>query len=441
MLAQSCIAGNTVVKLAESIETGIRTGALAAGERLPPIRTVAEHLGVSPATVSSAFRRLQQRGLLTAQGRSGTIVSRRLPLPAHAAPSPRENVFDCATGNPDPKLLPKLGPALAAVRRTQTLYDAPPCHPDLVRLGGEQYRRDGLDVARICVVNGSLDGIERALAESLFAGDRVVVEDPCFNGVLDLLRARGLVPVPVRLDESGMIPEALESAIKQRPKALIVTPRAQNPTGAALTSERAAALREVLAKAPELIVVEDDYEADLSGVPYAGLCQDWPGRWVVVRSLCKGLGPDLRIALVGGDEQTISMIEGRQILGIRWVSHLLQDMAVHYLGDPDTQKRVKHARATYEKRRVALRETLDARGVESMGRSGFNVWVPVLDEASVTQELLQAGWLVTPGQRYRVQSAPGIRVSAATLDVKLAPRLAQSIASAVHGAGASRTAV
>ena len=167
MLVHSCIAGTSVVKLVESIEKGIRLGDLRAGEKLPAIRVLASKLDVSPATVSGAYRRLQERGLIVSKGRGGTVVSARPPVSLGTPDPVAEDVVDLATGNPDPKLLPKLGPALSSVRRAQRLYDENPYLPSLVALGVAGYRKDGIDSDRVCVVNGSLDGIERALSESL----------------------------------------------------------------------------------------------------------------------------------------------------------------------------------------------------------------------------------------------------------------------------------
>ena len=432
-MIQTCISGTTLVKLVESIERGIRDDQLAPGEKLPPIRVVAGDLGISPATVAGAYRQLQQRGFLVSQGRRGTVVSSRPPLPIASPLQARDGVTDCATGNPDRNLLPKLGPALDAVRREQTLYDEDPNHPELVELGLSLFRADGVPTTGICTVNGSLDGIERALAEYLFPGDRIAVEDPCFTGVLDLIRSRGLVPVPVALDQSGILPDSLTEALKLKPKALIVTPRGQNPTGAAFTLARAHALKKVLAKAPDLFVIEDDYEGAISGANYVGLCDGKRARWTVVRSLCKSFSPDLRIALQAGDSETLAHIQGRQVLGIRWVSHLLQDMAVYYLKDKKTARQIEKAERTYTRRRAAFVKALKNEGVQAYGKSGFNVWVPVPDEAYVAQRLLQAGWLVTPGHRYRLQSPSAIRVTVSALREPQAKELAHEISVCVRG--------
>ena len=374
-------------------------------------------------------------------GRRGTVVSSRPPLPIASPLQARDGVIDCATGNPDPKLLPKLAPALAAIRREQTLYDEDPNHPELVQVGLSLFQADGVPTTGICTVNGSLDGIERALAEHLFPGDRIAVEDPCFTGVLDLIRSRGLVPVPVALDQSGILHEALTEALKLKPKALIVTPRGQNPTGAAFTVSRARALKKVLASCPDLFVIEDDYEGSISGADYVGLCDGKRARWTVVRSLCKAFSPDLRIAIQAGDPETLAHIQGRQVLGIRWVSHLLQDMAVYYLKDKKTAQLIEKAEDTYTNRRTAFIEALKQEGVQAYGKSGFNVWVPVPDEAYVAQRLLQAGGLVTPGHRYRLQSSPAIRVTVSALPESDAKKLAREIGECLLGGAVVSTSV
>ncbi|MEM7387933.1 MAG: aminotransferase class I/II-fold pyridoxal phosphate-dependent enzyme, partial [Verrucomicrobiota bacterium] len=417
-MIQSSIAGDTLVKLVESIESGIRNGALSPGEKLPPIRVVASSLGLSPATVAGAYQQLQRRGFLVSQGRRGTIVSARPPLPLALPPLSGEGLINCATGNPDRRLLPKLGPALSAVRRTHALYDEEAPHPELLRLGRQRFREDQVPADAIGVANGSLDGIERALAERLRPGDRIAVEDPCFTGILDLIRSRGFVPVPVALDPSGILPASLTEALKLKPRALIVTPRAQNPSGAAFTRDRVAELKPILKKAPDLFVIEDDHAGPISGVPYHGLCDEQTRHWTVVRSLCKSFGPDLRIALQTGDAETLANVQGRQQLGIRWVSHFLQDMAVHFLTDPTTCRQLERASDLYSERRQALITPLRTAGLPAWGRSGLNVWVPVPDETRVAQSLQAAGFLVSAGARFRLQSTPALRITVASLKPK-----------------------
>jgi DNA-binding transcriptional MocR family regulator len=187
----------------------------------------------------------------------------------------------------------------------------------------------------------------------------------------------------------------------------------------------------VLERHAEVLAIEDDYVGDVSGTPYLRRRRG-SRSWAVLRSLSKVLGPDLRIALVAGDPTSVRRVAGRQLLGPGWVSHLLQRLAVELLDDPDTAALLAAATEAYRERREALVGALAERGVAAHGRSGFGVWVPARDEATVAQLLLEAGWLVSAGSRYRFESPPGIRITTSRLDPGDAPALADAVSAALR---------
>lgn len=218
-------------------------------------------------------------------------------------------------------------------------------------------------------------------------------------------------------------------------RALIVTARAQNPTGAAVGAERARELRDLLAQHPEVLLIEDDHGngiVDLPLHPLGGVTR----HWVLVRSTAKAYGPDLRLAVLTGDAVTLDRLRGRQRLGPGWVSRLIQ-YAVVELWTSGAVDPAAVARS-YGQRRDALVGALRERGVPAYGRSGMNVWVPVVDETVVVARLLAAGWAVSPGAVYRVEAGPGIRLTVSPLSVAEVPGLADAVAAAasVSAAGA-----
>jgi DNA-binding transcriptional MocR family regulator len=282
------------------------------------------------------------------------------------------------------------------------------------------------------VVNGGLDAMERILRESLRPGDHVAVEDPCFPGVLDLVSGSGFVATPLPVDAEGPTVRAVEQALNQRCGALVITPRAQNPTGAAIGEARAAEIRRLLRRFPEVVVIENDCAASIAGVPTFPLRTGADERWAVVRSMSKFLGPDLRLALVAGDAVTIGRIRGRQALGVRWVSHILQRLALALWSDPANARRLARAGEVYTYRRQALEAALGRRGIHVTARSGFNLWVPVRDEQRVVAGLAACGWAVAAGERFRIQTGPGIRVTTSRLEPPDAERFAADLASALR---------
>ena len=175
---------------------------------------------------------------------------------------------------------------------------------------------------------------------------------------------------------------------------MVVTSRAQNPTGAAVSPARAKRLRGVLAAAPGVLAIEDDHAAELAEVPLAALGGAGT-TWAFVRSVSKPYGPDLRVAVVAGDEATIARVEGRMRLGAGWVSTLLQRLVVELWRDEAVSGVVERASRDYAGRREALRGALAQRGIVCRGRTGINVWVPVADEGAAVAGLriLAGRWL------------------------------------------------
>ncbi|GHH50489.1 GntR family transcriptional regulator [Streptomyces candidus] len=404
------------------MERGVAAGALEPGQLLPAMRELAAELGVNPNTVASAYRTLRERGVIETAGRRGSRVrarpvstardSIRVDVPA--------GVRDLSLGNPDVSLLPSLRDALvwAAERADERpgLYGEDAVDPELARLARAEFDAGGVPGGPVAVASGSLDAIERVLAVHLKPGDPVAVEDPGWGAMLDLVPALGLRTVPVAVDDDGPLPHEVERALRDGARALVVTARAQNPTGAAVGSDRARELRAVLAAYPTVLVVEDDHGHGIVDLPVhpvvGGRARGGP--WVFVRSVSKGYGPDLRVAVMTGDAETVDRVRGRQRLGPGWVSLLLQRAVVRLwrTGAVDTEAVAR----SYGKRRDALIAALAERGITAHGRSGMNVWVPVGDETGVVARMLHAGWAVAPGARFRVGAGrQGVRVTVSGL--------------------------
>ncbi len=303
------ITGNTAREIAASAEVAIRDGRLRTGDALPTVRALAAGLGTSPATVNSAYRTLRQRGLVIADGRRGTRVAPRpalrVPRPPRLVPRPPAR-RDLTVGLADPELLPPIAPALARIDMAKLALES--ADPDLLEVGGSLMAADGIPSQWLTVVSGALDGIERVLAAHLRPGDRVAIEDPAYPPIRDILLALGLIPVPVPVDDRGMLPDAFAAALARGVQAVAVVPRAQNPFGAALDPDRADDLRASLEQHPGALIVEDDHAGGVSGAPFVGLTPPGWTRWAVIRSVSKTLHPDLRLALVAGDQATIARV-------------------------------------------------------------------------------------------------------------------------------------
>ncbi|WP_405932919.1 aminotransferase class I/II-fold pyridoxal phosphate-dependent enzyme [Streptomyces sp. NBC_00827] len=440
MLGEYRIEGRRAAEIAASVEGAVGSGKLEPGQLLPPMRELAEQLGVNPNTVAAAYRTLRERGVIETAGRRGSRIRSKPATTGreYIRVEVPDGVRDVADGNPDRALLPGLAEAFAAAAersdREPVMYGEAAVEPELARLARAELDADGVPDGPVVVTSGSLDAIERVLVTHLKPGDAVAVEDPGWGSLLDLVPALGLRVVSVGVDDEGPVPDDVRRALEAGARALIVTDRAQNPTGAAVSATRARALRSVLEGYPATLLIEDDHGhriVDLPLHPLAGTTR----HWVLVRSVAKAYGPDLRLAVLTGDPVTVDRVHGRQRLGPGWVSHLLQRAIVHLWtsGAVDAQA----VAASYERRRDALIGALGERGVTAYGRSGMNVWIPVPDETGAVARLLHAGWAVAPGARFRMSAPPGLRITVSPLTPGDIEPLADAVASAV-GPGPAR---
>jgi DNA-binding transcriptional MocR family regulator len=345
-----------------------------------------------------------------------------------------------AEGNPDPALLPRLRGVLGRLPDRPRLYGEPAYDPELLAAARRKLEADGIPARDLAVVGGALDGIERVLQVHLRPGDKVAVEDPGYSAVFDLLGALGLVAEPVPVDDSGVLPAELRRVLDAGARGCILTPRAQNPTGAAFDAERVRELRGVLDAHQGTLVIEDDHAGPVAGVACLTVSPRGRERWAVVRSVSKSLGPDLRLAILAGDPGTVARVEGRQALGSGWVSHVLQGVVASLWSDPAVERRLKEAAATYTRRRRSFLAALRRRGLAGQGRSGLNVWVNVAEEGAAIAVLAGAGWAVRGGEPYRVRSEPAIRVTVAALREDEVERLADDMALALRPSGRWQTA-
>ncbi|MGI5458676.1 aminotransferase class I/II-fold pyridoxal phosphate-dependent enzyme [Streptomyces sp. CA-249302] len=432
------ISGTTAAEIAGSVRDLIASGELAPQDVLPPVRTLAEELGVNRNTVASAYRQLVAAGEAETRGRGGTVVT-GVPQLAGEGAWFGGRLTDLASGNPDPLLLPDPLGALRGGGYRPALYGAPPVDERLAEWAAGQLAPD-LDGGgfRVLATHGAVDATERLLSAYLTRGDAVAVEDPCFLASIGTLRLNGLRTLPVAVDGQGMRPEALRAALEGGARAVVCTPRAHNPTGVSITRARAAELRAVLADHPQALVVEDDHFWAVSRAGYHRITPPGTSRWALVRSVSKFLGPDLRLALVACDEETATRLETRLNTGTTWVSGLLQHTAHALLTDPDVTALTARARETYGQRSTLLLARLDERGIgvrDGAPPDGLNVWIPLPTPARpVADALARRGWAVQPGDLFTAgTSVPqALRVTTSTLTEEQADRFTDDLADILH---------
>lgn len=432
--------------IASAVHRLIRAGRLESGDRLPTVRELARELGVSPATVSEAWQALAAVGAIQARGRAGTFV-RDTGEPSRPSRymgiggDPLAAGLNLSTGTPDPKLLPPLEEALLRVitrgGALTTSYLDEPVLPTLEELLRATWP---FAPARLTVVDGALDALSRVVDQVVRLGDHVIMENPGFPPLIDLLERAGAEIVPVVLDDEGLVPESLSEALECAPVAVFLQPRAQNPTGVSMSAERCVELAAVL-EGSTCVVIEDDHSGDIATGPDVSLGRYLPDRVVHIRSYSKSHGPDLRTAAVGGPADVLDPLTARRMLGPGWTSRLLQAALVELLTDPAAIAAVTRARSAYATRSLAVRAGLASFGVVSSPGDGINAWVDVVDERAAVLSLAAQGIRVSPGAPFELPGAQGhhVRVTTGVMDENDADQLAHVISALATAAQAGPT--
>lgn len=428
------IDGKSASEIFDSIRQHITSGKLAKGETLPPVRELAVQLDVNRNTVAAAYKRLVTSGLALSQGRNGTVVKGTLPPVALEGGNPHSPLADLSSGNPAPDKLPDLSRYLSHISRTPRLYGDAPVLPSLSRWASAWMQEAMPAAGEIDLTSGAIDAIERLLCAHLLPGDSVAVEDPCFLSSISMLRYSGFAASPVSIDHEGMLPERLEQALSKGARAVILTPRAHNPTGCSLSQARATELQHILSRYPQVLVIVDDHFALLSSTPWYPIISTQTLHWAVIRSMSKTLGPDLRLAFVASDTATSAKLRLRLNSGSQWVSHLLQDLTYACLSDEGYQHSLTQVRKFYAEQQRKLFCALCDRGINTIAPGdGLNFWLPLADASQTTAfALAKSGWLVREGDPFGVSApAQGLRITLSALNDNDITRLASDIQQAL----------
>jgi DNA-binding transcriptional MocR family regulator len=428
--------------VATTIGRLVASGELRAGDRLPTVRTLAKALCISPTTVSEAWRSLSSAGVITTNGRNGTRVRANAgsgaPTRYRALGTGADEFrIDLSSGIPDPTVLPDLGPSMARVGRadlTSSYLD----DPVVPALGEHLVATWPFPPESLTVVDGCLDALDRISTEILPFGSAVLVEEPTFPPLIDLLERLGCEVIGVGVDAEGPIPADLVRGLEAQPVAFFTQPRAHNPTGVSISESRARVVADLL-RPTEVLLVEDDHAWGITTGPVESLGDLLPGRVVHIRGFSKSHGPDLRLAAIGGPSEVIGRVRARRMLGAGWSSRLLQLLLLDMLSDDAVIDAIAEARVVYTSRRRQFLERLRAHGIDLGEGDGLNLWVPVDDEQSALVALAAAGVRVAPGAPFTLGGrADHVRLTVGLLPETEADWLAGLMASAARAGGTPR---
>lgn len=375
------------------VRGAILARALAPGARLPSTRALAARLGVSRTSAVMAYEQLLAEGWIETRVGSGAYVGVDLPAPFLAGAERGEQASAASRYVPDPENLFRglilaedagerpfvMGLALMDARGQDIWRRL--THRSVRRLGPEHFgycdprglprlrtaladylrgaRGLRCEPARLLVTSGTQHAIDLATRVLLRPGDQVWVEDPSYPITYKGLVGAGLTPVPVPVDEQGMI---VAEGARRAPdaRAAVVTPSHQYPTGAVLSMGRRVELL-AWARSRQAWIIEDDYDSELRyrGRPLAALQGlDEAGRAIYVGALNKSLFPGLRIGCLVAPWSVLEGLVNARHLNDRQPPTLTQTVLADFVAEGHLAAHFRRLRQLYRRAQDAVVQAL-----------------------------------------------------------------------------------
>lgn len=435
--------GTLQSQIQQIVASAILSGRFLPGEKMPSSRKLAAHLGISRITVTLAYNELVADDYLSAANRSGFYVSKTAPItkmPEQSQPEPDDRVdwdrvikrhysggrlvekhlnwrtypYPFIYGQADPKLFNQSSWRLCAHQAlgkkefdSLTSDYAERDDPELISfIARHTLPRRGI-LARpeqILITVGAQNALWIIAQILLAQGSRVAYENPGYPGLRDILRNSGCKQHPIDVDENGLPPDQLPPDLD----VVFTTPSHQCPTTVTMPMDRRHEILR-LAREKDFLVVEDDYEFEMSFLksPSPALKSlDEDGRVVYVGSFSKSLFPGLRLGYLVGSEPFIRQARALRHAILRHPPGHIQRTTAYFLARGHYDAMVKKMRDAFHRRRqvmaTALAESpLTVAGSASFGGSSFWVQAPEnVDTERLGRALLDKGVLIEPGNPF-----------------------------------------
>ena len=420
-----------VQQLTDHLQAWIEQQRLRPGARLPSIRTLASTQAISASCVIEAYDRLVASGWLEARHGTGFFVAERKPgLAVDDQPvwgeagdgswrqfrEGHDEVLKLGCG-----WLPtawraeaELAQAIRQVSRgnPQDLFDY--CPPmGLAQLRLQLHKRLArLDIAagpeQILTTQGASHGLDLLVRTLLCPGDTVLVENPGYYNLYNLLRQHQVRMLPVPRTVAGPDVAVLEQLLAEhRPRCLFINSLYQNPTGTSLTPKVAYRLLE-LAREHDVRIIEDDIYADFQEGPATRLATlDSEQRVIYMASFSKTLSSSLRVGYLVADAPLLARLAELKMVSGIGTSRFAEQVVGQMLANGSYRKSTPRLRVRLGQHMAKLLGQLEQYGWQVFCEpyGGMFVWarVPGRDFASLERLATQHAVLLTPGSAFDYQ--------------------------------------
>ncbi|HEY8275177.1 MAG TPA: PLP-dependent aminotransferase family protein [Pseudolabrys sp.] len=405
------------VQLHEQIIDRISAGELTAGARLPPVRRLAEQLGINHMTVAKAYKDLAKAGFVEGRAGGGTHV--RAPYgtkrargaePAVGGPLLSERLYELAhapgviaftTNHPEPdsectkEFETCLQSVIADGLSPYFINDSSNGRVSFRRAIVEYLAQQGLPTTpeHVIVTSGAQQAIELVIRLLVPHGSPVIVERPTYYGVINALRSVGARILEVPLESDGMDIDKLEALLsRHRPRLIYTNPTFQNPTGVTTSIKKRRSILG-LARKHGVSILEDDQSSELrfAGAPISSICalSEPDDDIFYVRGFGKVFLPGTRLGFVVTPARARRALLGLKAQSDLHTNGIMQEAMARFLARknyPKILERMKRVYATKQRKLIAsLAAGMPPGTLIGKPDGGLNLWLTLPEGTEVSE--------------------------------------------------------
>ncbi|MEC9489662.1 MAG: PLP-dependent aminotransferase family protein [Halanaerobiales bacterium] len=399
--------------------------------KLPPIRKLAQELGINPATVVKAYNMLEDdkliykkvgSGSFTAPKNEETQIEAGEDMLKHGQIKLSESI-NFASAAPSTDLFPvndfkyAINQILDRDQGEAFSYQKSQGFFPLRQSINEYFNEQGISssLEQIQVVSGAQQAIDILSKILLDYGDQIIVEDPTYFGALQAFNSRKAEIKAFSIEEGGVDLEEMESYLKNnKVKFFFSMQNFQNPTGVCWSTKKQQNLLQ-LAEKYDFYIIEDDILSDL----YYGPDEvntlkeiDKMDRVIYIKSFSKVFMPGLRLAFIVLPEQLLpELLEAKYATDIS-SGGLTQRAFDYYLREGLLDKHIEAQRKLFKKRyelmQSEIKKELSAEiKIVFASEGGLYFWLKLpkkIDSKSLYEKAVESGLVFSPGYLFSLSS-------------------------------------
>ncbi len=324
------------------------------------------------------------------EGVSGSAIREIFKLLANP------EVISFAGGNPSPETFPveeiqRITSELLTGDGARKIlqYGITEGYPPLIDTVVERSKERGVQTTKdeVLIITGAQQGIDLASKILLDPGDVVLVEAPTFLGALQIFSMYQARPIPLEMDDEGIMMDDLHAKIMaHKPKMIYLIPTFQNPTGKTLGLERRKRVAELAAKY-NVIVVEDDPYCELrySGEALPAIKSfDESGNIIFLQSFSKIIAPGLRVGSAIAPRHILQKLTiGKQSTDVH-ASNLSQAVVQQYIAEGHLPKHIDEMKKGYRRQLDAMMRVIENAFPKdihhTVPQGGLFVWIELPEQ-------------------------------------------------------------